>query len=55
MPGVTLVINEIISYLPRIIGGLIILSIGFYVTNLLKSKLNLFLQILQLNAGLKIY
>ena len=54
MPGVTLVINEIISYLPRIIGGLIILSIGVYVNNLLKSKLNLFLQILQLNAGLKI-
>lgn len=53
-PGVTKVVNDIISYIPKLISAIAIILIGFYVANWIKQWLSKALNILGNNSGAKI-
>ncbi len=53
-PGVTKVVNDVISYIPKLISAIAIILIGFYIANWIKQWLSKALTILGNNSGAKI-
>ncbi len=53
-PGVTKIVNDVISYIPKLISAIAIILIGFYIANWIKQWLSKALTILGNNSGAKI-
>lgn len=54
MPGITKVVNDILSYVPKLVSGIAIIMVGFYIANWVKQKMAMFLNLLENSSGAKV-